>query len=281
MDIRTTRRLRDAASYFVLTLIAIVMIFPLFWMVSTSLKSLQQIVQFPPVWWPPEPVWRNYSDALTFQPFDRFARNTIVIVIFYVIGNLLSATLIAYGFARLRFPGRSVLFTIMLSTLMMPIIVRLVPLFLLYKELGWINTPLPLIVPAFFGEPFFIFLMYQFFKNIPSELIEAARIDGSSELGIWWRIMLPLSKPALAAVVIFAFQHSWNDFLAPLIFLTRTESWTLSLGLVAFTAGAGEAVEFWHFLMAVSTTMVIPMILVFLVAQRQFVQGISRVGLKG
>jgi multiple sugar transport system permease protein len=277
----TSRRLGHLFTYVVLTALSVVVLFPLFWMVSTSLKTLDQITVFPPIMFPENPAWENYPAALTFQPFGLFARNTLVITVMYIIGNLLSSSLVAYGFARLRFPGRRVLFTLMLSTLMMPLIIRLVPLFLIFRSLGWVNTPLPLVVPAFFGEAFYIFLMYQFYRNIPQDLLDAARIDGASEMRIWWRIMIPLSKPALITVIIFSFQHTWNDFLAPLIFLTRTESWTLSLGLVAFTAGAGEAVAYWHWLMAASTTMVVPMIIIFLFAQRHFIGSAISSGVKG
>ncbi len=278
---RRLRRVKPLATYAALTALAVVMVFPLFWMLSTSLKTLAEIAHFPPVWFPWPPAWRNYPDAFTFVPFLRYARNTVFISAMYVIGNLLSASLVAYGFARLRFPGRNALFTLMISTLMMPMMVRLVPLFLLYRRLGWIDTPLPLFVPAFFGEAFFIFLMHQYYKTIPSELIEAARIDGAGELRIWRSIMLPLSKPALISVAIFAFQRSWNDFLAPLVFLQTTKSRTLSLGLIAFTGGTGEAVSYWHLLMAMSTMMVAPMIVIFLFAQRHFVEGTVTSGLKG
>ena len=227
------RRLGRIFLYSALSVVTIVYIFPLFWMVSTSLKTLPQISQFPPIWWPKVPVWKNYPDALTFLPFHLFFRNTIVIAVFYIAGNLISSTFIAYGFARMRFPGREVLFIILVSTMMIPMIVRLIPLFLIFKRLGWINTFLPLIVPEFFGNPFFIFLVRQFYRTIPMDISDAARLDGCSELGIWWRIMIPLSKPVLAAVVIFAFQRVWNDFLAPLIYLNKTEMKTLSVGLQA------------------------------------------------
>lgn len=281
---QSTRRNRLASrvlSYILLTLLAALMIFPLFWMFSTSLKTLPEIAQFPPVWFPESPDWLNYEKAFNFVPFLTYAQNTVVIAVFYVLGNLLSASLVGYGFARLRFPGRGVFFILMISTLMMPLIVRLVPLFLLFRGLGWLNTPLPLTVPAFFGEAFFIYLMYQYFRSIPQELLDAARVDGASELAIWRRIMLPLSVPALIAVAIFAFQRTWNDFLAPLVFLTNKSSWTLSLGLVSFTGGTGEAVAYWHYMMAVSTAMVVPMIVIFLFAQKYFVQGVITSGMKG
>lgn len=268
-------------SYSLLTLLALVALFPLFWMVSTSLKTLQEIASFPPVWFPQSPDWMNYERAFNFVPFLTYTQNTVVIAFFYILGSVLSASLVGYGFARLRFPGRGVLFIVMISTLMMPLIVRLVPLFLLFRGLGWLNTPLPLTVPAFFGEAFFIYLMYQYFRGIPQELLDAARVDGASELVIWRRIMLPLSVPALIAVAIFAFQRTWNDFLAPLVFLTNKESWTLSLGLVSFTGGTGEAVAYWHYMMAMSTAMVVPMIAIFLFAQKYFVQGVVTSGMKG
>lgn len=274
-------RQKTLATYAVLVVMAAGMLFPLFWMVSTSLKTLKQISDFPPVWFPFPPNWSNYAEAFNFIPFLLYTKNTVVIAVGYVVGNVFSASLVAYGFARLRFPGRSVLFTVLLSTMMMPLIVRLIPLFLLYRELGWLNTPLPLFVPAFFGEAFFIFLVHQYYKTIPGEIIEAARMDGASELLIWRRIMLPLSRPALVSVAIFAFQRSWNDFLGPLIFLQGTENRTLSLGLIAFTGGTGESVAYWHLLMATSTMMVVPMIIVFLFAQRYFVQSIATSGLKG
>jgi ABC-type glycerol-3-phosphate transport system permease component len=272
---------RRLAIYAALTIVAAVMIFPLFWMVSTSLKTLPQIATFPPVWFPWPPAWKNYPDVFNFVPLLRYAGNSILISALYILGNLFSASLVAYGFARLRFPGRSALFTVMISTLMMPLMVRLVPLFLLYRHLGWLDTPLPLFVPAFFGEAFFIFLMHQYYKNIPRDLVEAARIDGCSELRIWRSIMLPLSKPALISVAIFAFQRSWNDFLAPLVFLQSTERKTLSLGLIALTGGSGEAVTYWHLQMAMSTMMVAPMIVIFFFAQRHFVQSSTASGLKG
>lgn len=267
--------------YILLGLTSIVMVFPIYWMIGTSLKSLKQIATLPPVWFPIPPQFQNYPEALTYQPFGLYAKNTIIIAFFYILGNVISSSLVGYGFARMRFPGKKVLFIIMLSTMMMPKIVTLIPLFLIFKNLGWINTYLPLTVPAFLGEAFFIFIMRQFFLSIPKDIVDAARIDGASEFGIWWRIMLPLAKPAIASVVIFAFQRTWNDVLTPLIYLTDPKKFTLSIGLISFTAGAGEAVQFWHYMMAASVTMVLPMAIIFLVAQKQFVQGVATSGLKG
>lgn len=281
LGLSATQTINRTLIYLLLIFTSLVMIFPLFWMVSTSLKTLREIATFPPVWLPAVPQWGNYLEALTFQPFALYAKNTIIIAIFYILGNVFSATLVGYGFARLRFPGKNFLFIILLSTMMMPKIVTLIPLFLIFKQLDWINTYLPLTVPAFFGEAFFIFIMRQFFLNIPEDLVDAARIDGASELGIWWSIMLPLARPAIISVVIFAFQRTWNDVLSPLIYLTDPKKLTLSVGLISFTAGTGEAVQYWHWMMAASFTMILPMIVIFLVAQKQFVQGVVSSGLKG
>lgn len=281
LGLSATQTVNRTLIYLLLIFTSIVMIFPLFWMVSTSLKTLREISTFPPVWLPAVPQWGNYLEALTFQPFALYAKNTIIIALFYILGNVFSATLVGYGFARLRFPGKNFLFIILLSTMMMPKIVTLIPLFLIFKQLDWINTYLPLTVPAFFGEAFFIFIMRQFFLNIPQDLVDAARIDGASELGIWWSIMLPLARPAIISVVIFAFQRTWNDVLSPLIYLTDPKKLTLSVGLISFTAGTGEAVQYWHWMMAASFTMILPMIVIFLVAQKQFVQGVVSSGLKG
>ena len=274
-------RLNKFIIYIILIATSIVIIFPIYWMFSTSLKSLVELKAFPPIWFPSVPQWMNYPEALDFQPFGLYAKNTITIALFYVLGNVLSATLVGYGFAKLRFPGREKLFMICLSTMMMPKMVTLIPLFLIFKELGWINSFLPLTVPAFFGEAFFIFILRQFFLSIPNDLIDAAKIDGASDFGIWWRIMVPLARPAIAAVVIFAFQQTWNDVLSPLIYLTDPKKFTFSIGLISFTAGAGEAVQYWHYMMAASFIFVLPMIIIFLFAQKQFIEGVATTGLKG
>jgi ABC-type glycerol-3-phosphate transport system permease component len=250
-------------------------------MVLTSVKELPQIVTSPPVFIPKPIALHNYVDALTFLPFGRFFRNTFVIAFFVIVGDLLSCSFIAYGFARLRFPGRDFLFIVLISTMMVPFAVRLLPLFLIFKSLGWINTYLPLIVPAYFGTPFFIFLVRQFYRSIPQDLVDAARIDGASEIGIWWRIMLPLSKPVLIVVAIFAFQQTWNDFLAPLIYLNDKDKWTVALGLNGLVGTSGQSVEQWNWLMAASTAAIIPMLLIFAVAQRYFVEGVTLTGMKG
>lgn len=267
--------------YSLLVLGALAALFPLFWMLATSLKSLPETRAFPPVWFPLPPIWSNYPEMLEFQPFARYFMNTVLIATLVVIGSLLSCSFIAYGFARLRFPGRNFLFMVLVSTMMIPFIVRLVPLFLVFQQLGWINTYRPLVVPAFFGTPFFIFLMRQYFLTIPNDLAEAARLDGANEFRIWWNIYLPLSGPALAAVAIFAFQDAWNDFLAPLIFINDTEKFTVTLGLVNMLSPSGASTEYWNLLMAAATMTVLPMIAIFILAQRFFVSGVSFSGIRG
>ena len=276
-----TLSLGKLALYVGLSLGAFVMVFPLLWMIGTSLKELPQTRAYPPIWIPIPPRWENYPAALTLQPFGTYFWNSIVISALVIIGDLISCSFVAYGFARLRFPGRDFLFMVLVSTLMIPFIVRLVPLFLIFKQLGWINTFLPLVVPAFFGTPFFIFLMRQFFLTIPGELAEAARIDGASEIGIWSRIYLPLSGPVMAVVAIMAFQQSWNDFLAPLIFINDQEKFTAALGLAHMLSQSGASTEYWNLLMAAATVMVLPMVALFAFAQKYIVQGVALTGIKG
>jgi ABC-type glycerol-3-phosphate transport system permease component len=260
---------------------AVVMLFPLFWMISTSLKLLPATRQYPPIWFPLPPQWGNYAEALRFQPFVRYILNSFIIAVPVVIGDAIVSAFVAYGFARLRFPGRDAIFMVLVSTMMIPFIVRLVPLFLIFQRLGWINTYWPLIVPPLFGTPFHIFLLRQFYRTLPPDLAEAARLDGANEFGIWWRIYLPLSKPALATVALFAFQQSWNDFLAPLIFLNDNHKYTAALGLANMLGQSGASTQYWNLLMASATMTVVPMIVLFVVFQRYFVRGIALSGVKG
>lgn len=277
----TRYRLGHLILHGLLIAMAAMFLLPLYWMVVTSLKAMTQVIASPPIWFPNPIVWKNYLDALTFLPFGQFFQNTFVIAFFVVVGDLLSCSWVAYGFARIRFPGRDLLFFILLATMMVPFAVRLIPLFLIFKNLNWINTYLPLIVPSFFGTPFFIFLLRQFFRTIPQDLVDAARIDGASEIGIWWSIMLPLSKPALITVAILAFQSVWNDFLAPLVFLNDDTKWTVALGINALMSPSGQAIELWNWLMAASTAAILPMLLIFVFGQRYFVEGITLTGMKG
>jgi multiple sugar transport system permease protein len=235
--------------------------------------------------------WRNYQKALTVFDFIRYTINTLVVVVLSMAGIMFSASLCAYGFARVRFKGRDVLFGMLLATMMLPGIVLLIPNFHLWKWLGGLDTYWPLTFPYFFGTAgtaFFIFLLRQFFRTIPEELSDAARIDGCSEFMIYWKIILPLSKPALATVAIFTFMGVWNDFIRPLIYLFTPEKYTLALGLAAFKstyAGGGghtaTATGKWHYLMAASTIMVVPVVALFFTCQRFFVKGITLTGMKG
>ena len=257
---------------------ALVMIVPFLWLMSTSLKEQRQIFLYPPQWIPDPVAWRNYPEALTVLPFARFVSNTLLVTVITLVGTLLTASLCAYGFARLRFPGRDLIFMVLLSTLMLPYAVLMIPQYVMFKQLGWIDTYLPLTVPHWFGGGIFnIFLLRQFFRTIPAELTDAGRIDGANELRIFWQIMLPLARPALTVVAIFTFIASWNDFLGPLIYLSSHDKFTIALGLATFK---GMYATQWHYLMAASTVMVVPIIVLFFLAQRYFVQGIVMTGMK-
>lgn len=257
---------------------AIVMIVPFLWLVSTSLKEQRQIFLYPPQWIPNPIRWQNYPESLTVLPFVRFVQNTLFITVITMIGVLLTSSLCAYGFARLRFPGRELIFMLLLSTLMLPYAVLMIPQYIMFKYLGWIDTYLPLTVPAWFGGGIFnIFLLRQFFRTIPVDLTDAARIDGAAELRIFWQVMLPLARPALTVIAIFTFINTWNDFLGPLIYLSSHDKFTIALGLATFK---GMYATQWHYLMAASTIMVVPIIVLFFLAQRYFVQGIVLTGMK-
>jgi ABC-type glycerol-3-phosphate transport system permease component len=256
---------------------------PFFWTLSSSLKSQAELYTFPPTWWPEQIRWSNYALVFTIAPFAQFVINTVFVTACAMIGQILSASAVAYGFTRFRFPGRDALFFIVLSTLMLPWQVTIVPTFLLFRSLGWINTFLPLIVPSFFGGgAFFIFLLRQFFMTIPRDLDEAAKIDGASSLRIFWNIILPLSKPALATVAIFSFIDHWNEFIGPLIYLNSTAKFTISIGLRYFMSSPLTGDEPRDaILMAASLIVAAPPLILFFVAQRFFVQGIVTTGLKG
>ncbi len=268
----------DVVAVVVLAAATLVMLLPVYLMTLTSLSPAERAFAYPPNLLPTSLTLANYPEALfRLLPFPLYLRNTAIIAALVIVGDLLSCSLVAYGFARFRFPGRDALFVVLLSTLMVPLIVRLVPLFVLFQKLGWINTFLPVVVPAFFGTPLYIFLMRQSFLTIPSELIDAARLDGASEIGIWWRIMLPLSKPVLAAVAIFTLQNTWNDFLGPLVFLQKNEVRTVMLGLYGLMGMFAD----WHLVMAAVVTTVAPMVALFLLFQKFFVKGLAVTGLKG
>jgi len=255
--------------YFLLILLGILFLAPVFWMISSSLKPDYEIFAFPIKWWPSEPRWQNYSEALSQLPFGRFAINTLIIAISTIIGHLISCSIVAYGFARFKAPGSGFFFLVLLSTLMLPYPVIMVPLYIIFSRLGWVNSFLPLIVPAFFGNAFYIFLLRQSFRQIPV---------APPTFQTLWYIILPLARPALATVAIFTFQAAWNDFLGPLIFLHDQSKYTLMQGLSFFR---GSYTVNWAYLMAASIVVSLPVILIYVFAQRQFVQGITFTRRKG
>ncbi len=227
----------------------------------------------------PHPImWHNYADALHALPLGLYVANTLFLCVINVIGSVFSSAVIAYGFARLKFKGRDVLFVIMLATMAIPSQTTMIPLFIMFEKLGWYNTYLPLTVPAFFGAPFFIFLFRQFFMSLPEELSEAARIEGAGEWQIFWKLILPLSKPAIATCALFAFLGTWNDFLSPLLYLSDPNKYTIAYGLQQFSS---EHMTLYSQLMAAATIFTVPVIILFFLAQRTFIQGISTTGGKG
>lgn len=286
------------AVYAVLVGISLLFALPLLWMLSTSLKPTEQTLANPPTLLPepisivPQQVVRNYIGELDADgevihrgvwtdpvvDFPLYLRNTLLVSFLAVGGMVISSALIAYGFARVQWRGRNALFVFVLATMMIPFPVLMGPMFIIFRELGWIGTFRPLWVPAFFGTAFNIFLLRQFFLTIPRELDEAARIDGCSHWGIFWRIIVPLSKPALSVVALFHFIFMWNDFLGPLIFLNHRDQFTLALGLQLYQSQAGNVP--WNLLMAASVLVVLPVVVLFFLTQRTFVEGIATQGLK-
>jgi ABC-type glycerol-3-phosphate transport system permease component len=283
MTERTLGRQSAIVVYYIVALAwGATLLLPLIWLISTSLKSAGHEFAFPPEWIPVPPRWANYPTALTVLPFNLFLRNTVIIVVANIVGTVLTASLAAYGFARLRFPLRDFWFSVLVGTMLLPWVVTLIPTFILFKFLGWFDTFLPLTVPAWFGGgAFSVFLIRQFFLTIPYELEEASRMDGASYLQTYWHVIMPLARPALATVAIFSFIYHWSDFLAPLIYISSQEKWTIALGLRGFQTGYAAAGGRWNLLMAASTVMVIPMIVTFLAAQRYFIKGISLSGFGG
>ncbi|MCA9911991.1 MAG: carbohydrate ABC transporter permease [Anaerolineae bacterium] len=255
------------------------MILPFVWLVSSSFKTQNQIFTYPPQWIPDPFQPENYVNALTYKPFHLYFRNTMIIVVSNVLAVVFTSSFVAYGFARIRFPGRNLWFGIVIATLFLPQAILIVPNFLIFSRLGWIDTFLPLTVPLFFvGGAFNIFLLRQFFRTIPEDLADAARLDGCSEFGVYWRVMLPLAKPALITVAIFAFLNAWNDLLGPITYLRSPDNFTIAMGLASFTSQQDIS---WDLQLAASTAMTIPVIVLFFFAQRYFIQGIVMTGLKG
>lgn len=268
-----------------LVVLSVAFVLPLLWMFATSLKPITETLTSPPKWIPSKVLWSNYPDAITYNseqlgyiPFLVYARNTIIVTILTVVGAVVSNSLVAYSFSRLKWPGRDAFFAVTIATMMIPFPVLMVPTFALFRWLGWVGTFKPLWVPAFFASAFSIFLLRQFFKTIPMELSEAAKLDGCSELRIFTDIIVPLAKPALTVVAVFTFMGSWNDFLGPLIYLVDQNTFTLSLGLSAYQTQHGGTP--WNLLMAATLLVILPVILVFFFAQKVFIQGIATSGLK-
>ena len=241
-------------------------------MFSAAFSSLAQVMRFPPDLWPKPWVWSNFYQGFTFLPFGHYFLNSLEIAIFRVIGQVIAASLAGYAFARLRAPGREFLFVLVLSTLMLPYTVLMIPQFVLFKELGWIDTYKPLIIPFFGGGAFYIFLFRQFFRTIPEEVFEAARLDGCSYFDIYWRILMPLSLPIIATCIILIFQNSWQDLLAPLIYINTNAKYTIPIGLATFRSSFGSSP--WNLIMAVSIGASIPPVLMFFFGQRYLLSGI-------
>ena len=283
---------RIAAVYAILGIGSIIMLFPLWWMICVSFSTPAEASAAATgasgfTWWPDFGNVHNYPEALRaigsglpWEGFiDAFA-NTVVVTVLSVVGQVLSCSLVGYAFARLRFRGRGPLFILMISTMMLPPQVTMIPMFIMFRWFGWIDTILPLVVPMFFGTPFYIFMFRQFFAQVPEALVEAARIDGCGHLGIWWRIMLPMCRPVIAITAIFVFIFVWNDFLGPLIYLHSEDQMTLAVALNSFKNQYGDFRDA-HWLMAASIVTMIPCIVLFFVAQKQFVGGLQLGAVKG
>lgn len=266
--------------YVILLIGAFVFIAPFAWMVSTSLKPLNETLSMPPRWLPSTVQWENYPQAINeMKMFWRYTANTTFLCVMTVIGTVLSSSLAAYGFSRIEWRGRDKIFVLVLATMMIPFPVIMVPLYTLFREFGWIGTYKPLWFPSFLAGAFNVFLLRQFFLTLPKDLEEAAKIDGASELQVFWLVILPLAKPALIVVALFQFMATWNDFLGPLIYLTDQADFTLALGLQAYQSKGGGTD--WHYLMAASTLVVLPVVVLFFFTQRYFVEGIATTGGKG
>ena len=279
-----TRRFNDLVHniivYSLLIALSLVFFFPFYWMVATALKAERFVFTWPPQWIPNPVMWSNFKEALSNPqlPFPVFFKNTMILEIGIIVGRLISCTLIAYGFARLEAPGKNVLFAVLLATLMLPNAVTQIPRFILFNKIGWVNSYLPLIVPAWFGEAYAIFLMRQFFMTIPRELEEAARIDGANFLQIILGVIVPLSMPVLTVILILSFKDIWNDFFTPLLYLNDLTKYPLAVGLAYFN---GQFRVQMSLLMAASVVVLLPLLIVFFIAQRAFVEGISLTGLAG
>ncbi|MGG4341966.1 carbohydrate ABC transporter permease [Paenibacillus lautus] len=262
-------KLRVILPHVVLLLCAVIFLFPFVWLVMTSLKTPAEILKFPPSILPETFQWSNYKEALQAIPFTRYMMNTFLICMVNIIGQLFSAPLVAYSISRIPWRGRNIIFTIVVATMILPAQVQMIPQYIIFTKLGWVNTIMPLTIGAFFGAPFFIFLLRQFLLGVPTELSEAAKIDGASELRIYVKIIMPILKPALATVALFSFVWAYVDFMGPLIYLNDSAKWTITVGLQSFQQDHGAQ---WEKLMAASTIMAIPMILIYFFGQKYFMK---------
>jgi ABC-type glycerol-3-phosphate transport system permease component len=280
---RPTRLARRATLYLVTLALGLVFLFPGLWTLLSSLKTSGEIYSFPPTLLPADPQWSNYAEVVTRVPFLRWAWNSLVVALLATIGAVLSASIVAYSFARFEYPGRDLVFVVTLSTMMLPVEVTLIPQYLLFNRLDWLDSFKPLIVPAWLGGgAFYIFLLRQFLMTIPRELDDAAVIDGAGSFRVLWQILLPLCRPGLATAAVISFIHEWDAFLVPLIYLNSTTNFTLGLGLRYFVQLSGSEKEPQeHLLMAASSLVIAPLILLFFCAQRYFVRGIVMSGIKG
>ena len=264
--------------YAFLIILGILFILPIFYLFMGSFKAESELFRVPFKWLPDKFQFGNFINMFSSIPFFKYLKNTMIIVICNIVGSLLSCSLVAYGFSRLRWPGRDKVFILVLITMILPYQVTLVPLFLMFTKMKWIGTFLPLTVTCFFGNPFFIFLLRQFFTGIPQDISEAARIDGAGEFTIFSRLVIPMAKPALTTVAIFAFIRSWNDFLGPLVFLGKDELYTLSLAASMLKSNLDPN---WSLLLALGAVMILPVLVLFFVMQKYFIQGIAMSGIKG
>ncbi len=259
-------------------LLCIISLFPFFWMVRSSLMTKTEIFGTPMRWLPETIQWQNYRDALTQVPFARYFLNSLFLVVVNIIGKLLSSSLVAFGFSRIEFRGKNIWFAIVIATMMIPWSVLLIPQFMLWNVVGFYNTYVPLTLPAFFLDGFYIFLLRQFFSTLPRDYDEAAILDGASYFTIYSRIIMPLCKPALMTVCVFTFMNTWNDFIGPMIYLKDPKMSTVSLGLQMFIS---QYTTEWHLMMAAATVAIVPMIIMFFFAQRYFIEGMTFAGIKG
>ena len=263
-----------------LTIVVIVFMLPFYWMAMSSLKENTMVFSNPITWFPNPIRWQNFPEAFNYPsfPFLKFLWNSTYYAGGVTIGTVISCSLAGYAFARLRYPGRNLIFSLTLGSMMLPSIVTFIPTFIIFKQIGWLGGYKPLIIPAFFGNAFYIFMMRQFFSAMPEELADAARVDGASEIIIFWRIMLPLVRPALLVMAVFTFLWTWHEFFGPLLYLSNHDQYPLSLGLYAFKS---RRTSEWGLMMAGSMLATFPLIILFFFAQRYFLEGIKMTGLKG